>query len=78
MFFFSESGGIAPGDIMWARIGNHPYWPSLISLEPEKKEFKKGAIVWQLPFFVLIFCLFISESHGTLRQGDHVSRSIFW
>lgn len=27
---------------MWAKIGNHPYWPCLLCLEPDQDVFVKG------------------------------------
>lgn len=42
---FTESGDFQVGDLMWAKVGSHPYWPCMITAEPETDIFtKKGNI----------------------------------
>jgi len=32
------------GDIIWAKIGKYPFWPSVICIDPQSKIFIKGTI----------------------------------
>nr|BAH72751.1 ACYPI007968 [Acyrthosiphon pisum] len=32
------------GDIVWAKIGRHPFWPSMVCIDPETNVYIKGSL----------------------------------
>jgi len=32
------------GDIVWAKLGRHPFWPSMVCIDPETNEYIKGSL----------------------------------
>jgi len=32
------------GDIVWAKLGRHPFWPSMVCIDPETNVYIKGSL----------------------------------
>nr|CAH7733445.1 unnamed protein product [Callosobruchus chinensis] len=43
--FFTDMSSYKHGDLIWAQIGSHPYWPCMVTYAPDTKEVKRTCFV---------------------------------
>lgn len=65
------------GTLAWARIGGHPFWPCLVTKEPDNNVFKKDCKfnTHCIDKLVSTMCLF--SIYGWFNEV-YLSCSIFW
>lgn len=56
------------GDIVWAKIGKYPFWPSIVSIDPETNAYVKGLDSKFIIIIVLLEFSFLIIKYNNLSN----------
>lgn len=57
----NDDGEWHPGDLAWGRVGQHPFWPCIVTVDVECGEFKKTQKLGRAPAFQTLHVHFFGD-----------------